>query len=197
MAAAPGRTEHAPGRTTNALLLAQTAPQWGRGRTPPRATLAAKGQTDQTKWLPCTACDLVSVVGRPANVALSGPAPQAHRTTSPIQSRHRHRHTAARSQPLHANRNSSTFTQCSKITEHVWCACVYNGHGQWYLAVDSVRHLRCQQGFQCQDRAINPFMPLFHVMGNLTDGQCILAVVQYGLLFSCAVFGLLSLPVEA
>ena len=29
----------------------------------------------------------------------------------------------------------------------------------------------CKQGEQCQAREVNPFMPLFHVMGNLTDGD--------------------------
>ena len=29
----------------------------------------------------------------------------------------------------------------------------------------------CKQGRQCQARAVNPFLPLFHVMGNLTDGD--------------------------
>lgn len=29
----------------------------------------------------------------------------------------------------------------------------------------------CKQGRQCQSRAVNPFMPLFHIMGNFTDGD--------------------------
>ena len=29
----------------------------------------------------------------------------------------------------------------------------------------------CKQGFQCQAREANPFMPLFHILGNFTDGD--------------------------
>jgi hypothetical protein len=29
----------------------------------------------------------------------------------------------------------------------------------------------CKQGMQCQDRETNPFMPIFHIMGNFTDGD--------------------------
>lgn len=29
----------------------------------------------------------------------------------------------------------------------------------------------CKQGVQCQLREANPFMPLFHILGNFTDGD--------------------------
>ena len=29
----------------------------------------------------------------------------------------------------------------------------------------------CKQGLQCQAREVNPFMPLFHILGNFTDGD--------------------------
>ena len=29
----------------------------------------------------------------------------------------------------------------------------------------------CKQGMQCQPREVNPFMPIFHIVGNFTDGD--------------------------